>query len=78
VHHLSSRRAGAVQGTRLAAPEVIEQVGMTAIGQVRAPDARKQLVEHEVADAHAMHRGETADVLGEAFGLRSTDSNGLE
>jgi hypothetical protein len=51
---------------------------MTAVGQVRASDVRKQLVDHEVADAHAMRRGETADVAGEAFGLRSTDSDGLE
>jgi hypothetical protein len=51
---------------------------MTAIGQVRASDVRQQFADHEVADAHAMCRGEAADVAGEAFRLRSTNSDGLE
>ena len=51
---------------------------MTAAGAVLGPDMRKQLADHEVADAHAMRRGETANLAGEAFGLRSTDSDGLE
>jgi len=51
---------------------------MSVVGQVRASDVRQQLVKYEVADAHAMRRGETANVAGEAFGLRGTDSDGLE
>jgi len=51
---------------------------MTAVGAVRGSDTRKQLADHEVADAHAMRRRETADVAGEAFCLRSSDSDGLE
>jgi hypothetical protein len=51
---------------------------MTAIAEVRAPDMRQQLTDHEVPDAHAMRRSETANVAGEAFGLRSSDSDGLE
>jgi hypothetical protein len=41
---------------------------MWAVGQVRASDVRQQFVDYEVADAHAVRRGETADVAGEAFG----------
>ena len=35
---------------------------MTAVGAVRGSDMRKQLADDEVANAHAMRRGETADV----------------
>jgi len=51
---------------------------MTAVGAVLGPDMRKQLADHEVADAHAMRHGETANVAGEAFGLRSTNPDGLD
>jgi hypothetical protein len=51
---------------------------MTAVGQVRASNMRQQLADHQVADAHAMCRGEAADVAGEAFRLRGTNSDRLE
>ena len=35
---------------------------MIALAQVRASGMRKQLADDEVADAHAMRRGETANV----------------
>src|ERR1041384_1801917 len=78
VHHSSSQRAGAVQCPRFATPEGAEQVGMTAVSKGRPSHMREQLADQEVADAHAMRRGETANVAGEAFRLRSTDSERLE
>ena len=53
-------------------------VGRSAAVAVRGSDMRKQLADHEVADAHTMCRGGTANVAGEAFGLRCTDSDGLK
>jgi hypothetical protein len=61
-----------------ATPEGTEQVGITAVSKVRPSHMRKQLADHKVADAHAMRRGETANVAGEAFRLRSSDSDGLD
>src|SRR5262249_24991769 len=78
VHHSSSQRAGAVRCPRFATPEGAEQVGMTAVSKVRPSHRGEQLGDHEVADAHAMRRGERANVAGEAFRLRSTDSERLE